>query len=456
MNGMNTSKNSRILRFRHLLTPDGMVHDRQLVVGAEGRIERIEAVPGGNTDWTGWLALPGMPNAHSHVFQRALAGYGEARASGEDSFWSWREAMYRLAGKVTPEDLHVIARQGFIEMLQAGFTSVAEFHYLHHLPDGDRSLAMADAVISAAAETGIRLRLLPVAYFHSGFGEQPPSTGQARFVHESVEEYLQLLQKLAAHRPGIAPHSLRAVPAEWLSGLVKDAESILGSSFPIHIHIAEQRKELDDCLARHGRTPVRLLADSVDLDARWQLVHATHADQEEVRRIADSGAGVVICPITEAYLGDGLFDAVAFREQRGSLSIGSDSNCRIDAFEELRLLEYGQRLRAERRARLADERGLGLPLFAHTAVAGGVATGFDAGRIVPGAFADLLVVDESAPALAGHTLSTALDALVINGSCTDVHDVYVGGVRVIDTGKHRRNESARADFHATVTRLLAQ
>lgn len=453
---MNTSKNSRILRFRHLLTPDGMVHDRQLVVGADGRIERIEAVPADNTDWTGWLALPGMPNAHSHVFQRALAGYGEARASDADSFWSWREAMYRLAGKVTPEGLHVIARQGFIEMLQAGFTSVAEFHYLHHLPDGSRSLAMADAVVSAAAETGIRLRLLPVAYFHAGFGKQPPSKGQTRFVHDDVDEYLQLLQKLAAHQPGIAPHSLRAVPAEWLAGLVKDAERILGSNFPIHIHIAEQRKELDDCVAMHAKTPVHLLADRVDLDTRWQLVHATHADGEEIRRIANSGAGVVICPITEAYLGDGLFDAVAFREQGGSLSIGSDSNCRIDVFEELRLLEYGQRLRAERRARLADERGLGMPLFTATAAAGGVATGLAVGSVVPGAFADLLVVDETAPALAGHTHATALDALVINGSRDDVHAVYVGGVRVIDGGRHGHIKAARADFHATVTRLLAQ
>lgn len=456
MSSMNSSKNSRILRFRHVLTPDGMVHDRQLVVGADGRIERLEAAPEGNAQWDGWLALPGMPNAHSHVFQRALAGYGEARASGEDSFWSWRDAMYRLAAQVTPEDLHVIARQGFIEMLQAGFTSVAEFHYLHHLPDGTRSPAMAEAVTSAAAETGIRLRLLPVAYFHAGFGKQPPTNGQARFAHHDIDEYLNLLQQLAVHRPGIAPHSLRAVPAEWLRELVKGAGNILGSDFPVHIHIAEQRKELDDCLAAHARTPVRLLADSVDLDTRWQLVHATHADHEEIKRIAASGAGVVICPITEAYLGDGLFDAVAFREQGGVLSIGSDSNCRIDVFEELRLLEYGQRLRVERRARLADGRGLGLPLYASAAAAGGVAIGLEVGSVVPGAFADLVVIDESAAALTGHNHRTALDALVINGSRVDVHDVYVGGVRAIENDRHRNCTAARADFDATVKRLLAQ
>lgn len=444
---MKSSENSNILRFRHLLTPDGMVHDRQLVVGADGRIERIEPAPAGT--WDGWLALPGMPNAHSHVFQRALAGYGEARASDEDSFWSWREAMYRLAGRITPDDMHAIARQGFSDMLAAGFTSVGEFHYLHHLPDGSRTTEMADAVIAAASETGIRLRLLPVAYFFAGFGMQPPNPGQRRFVHQNVDEFLGLLEKLARHTPGIAPHSLRAVPVEWLPELVKGAGNVLGNDFPIHIHIAEQRREIQDCLAAHARTPIRVLGDTIELDSRWQLVHATHADAEEIAHVADNGAGVVICPITEAYLGDGLFDAVAFDRAGGSLSIGSDSNCRIDVFEELRLLEYGQRLRYERRARFSDENGLGERLYSRSAAAGGAAIGFDAGRIAAGAFADLLVVNETGDALIGHRASSALDALVINGGRADVECVYVGGRRIENATTHVRNE-----FHRTVQRLL--
>lgn len=452
---MTSDKTKQILRFRHLLTPDGMVHDRQLVVGVDGRIERVEPAPEGTGAWDGWLALPGMPNAHSHVFQRALAGYGEARVSGEDSFWSWREAMYRLAGNISPDDLHAIARQGFTDMLRAGFTSVAEFHYLHHLPDGSRSPAMADAVFAAAAETGIRLRLFPVAYFHAGFGHKSPTPGQVRFVHSDVEEFLRLVDALAQHEPGIAPHSLRAVPVQWLTELIQGAERILGGGFPVHIHIAEQRRELEECLAEHARTPIRLLADTVDLDSRWQLVHATHADHEEIARIATCGAGVVICPITEAYLGDGLFDAVGFREMGGAMAIGSDSNCRIDVFEELRLLEYGQRLRAERRARLAGEAGLGVPLYASSASAGAAAIGLPVGSISAGAFADIVVIDEVSDSLAGHGIESALDALVINGSRTDISDVYVGGRRVVVAGRSTIEARTRNEFHAVVQRLLA-
>jgi len=441
-----------ILRFRHLLTPDGMVHDRQVIVGADGRIKRVEPADGG--PWDGWLSLPGMPNAHSHVFQRALAGYGEARVSGEDSFWSWREAMYRVAARITPEQLHDIALHGFIDMLRAGFTSVAEFHYLHHLPDGSRSTAMAEAVIEAAKAAGIRLRLLPVAYFHSGFGMQPPLEGQKRFVHRDIDEFLRLLEQLADACPGIAPHSLRAVPAQWLNDLVRGAGEILGDAFPVHIHIAEQQREVEDCLAAHGRTPMRLLADAVDLDARWQLVHATHASDEEIDTIAAHGAGVVICPITEAYLGDGLFNAVRFRERGGSLAIGSDSNCRIDAFEELRLLEYGQRLREQRRARLATGKGLGAPLWLHSVAAGANALAMPCHGIAPGEYADFVVIDETADALAGHAADSALDALVINGSRNDVSAVYVAGRRVIDNGQHSLQGRARDSFHEVVRALI--
>lgn len=450
-----TSGTAKTLRFRHLLTPDGMLHDRQLELDGAGRIAAISPVPDADSAaWDGWLALPGMPNAHSHVFQRALAGFGEARR-GEESFWSWREAMYRLAGRMSPDDLHAVARQGFADMLRAGFTSVAEFHYLHHLPDGSRTRAMADAVIAAAVETGIRLRLLPVAYFTSGFGGKPPAEGQKRFVHADIPEYLRLLESLAEVRPGIAPHSLRAVPVEWLGELIAGAESLLGDDFPIHIHIAEQTAELAQCREAHGVTPIRLLLDTVHLDSRWQLVHATHASDDELNDLHETGAGVVICPITEAYLGDGLFPAVKYREQGGRMSIGSDSNCRVDVFEELRIFEYGQRLRDQRRARLADEHGLAR-LYRETAEAGAAALRMPVGVIREGAFADLVVIPETAPALLGHDANTALDALLINGSRADVADIYVGGVRKLASGAFADSESIARSFDSTVRRLLRE
>lgn len=451
-----TQSINKTLRFRHLLTPDGMLHDRLLELDGEGRITAIRPVQGHETgrDWDGYLALPGMPNAHSHVFQRALAGFGEARR-GEESFWSWREAMYRLAGRMSPDDLHAVARQGFADMLAAGFTSVAEFHYLHHLPDGGRTRAMADAVITAAQETGIRLRLLPVAYFTSGFGRKPPAEGQKRFVHADIPEYLRLLESLADFRPGIAPHSLRAVPVEWLGELITGAESLLGDDFPIHIHIAEQTAELEQCKEAHGTTPVRLLLNTVHLDSRWQLVHATHAVDDELNDLRETGAGVVICPITEAYLGDGLFPAVNYREQGGRMSIGSDSNCRIDVFEELRIFEYGQRLRDQRRARLADEHGLAR-LYRETAEAGAAALRMPVGVIREGAYADLLVIPETSPALLGHDANTALDALIINGSRADVGDVYVGGVRWASGAMHEHSDAIARRFDAVVRRLLEE
>ena len=441
---------TKTLAFRHVLTRDGILHDQQLELDRDGRIRRISPATGGEFD--GWLALPGMPNAHSHVFQRALAGFGEARGGGDDSFWSWREAMYRLAGRVTPDDLLVIARQGFIEMLHSGFTSVAEFHYLHHLPDGSRTTAMADAVLQAAEEAGIRIRLLPVAYFNGGFGKAP-SERQARFVHRDIDEYLQLLEKLRHAQPGIAPHSLRAVAPDQLQPLLVGARELLGSDFPIHIHIAEQQQEVADCEAAYGRRPVALLDETVKLDAQWNLVHATHVEEVEWRSLVAKKANVVLCPITEAYLGDGLFPATGFRTAGGRLAIGSDSNCRIDAFEELRWLEYGQRLREQRRARLADEHGLA-SLFSDVVAAGGGALGMDVEGIAVGQYADLVVYDEHSPALLGHDAKSAVDALVINGSPADPVAVHVGGQRRVEHGRHALAASTGSEFDRIVRRLV--
>src|SRR5215469_1734816 len=428
------------LAFEHLLTPQGILRHQALVVDPEGRILRIEPSAG---PYDGYFAVPGMPNAHSHAFQRALSGYGET-PKGDDSFWSWREAMYRLANRVTPEDMFVIAREAFWDMLRGGFTSVAEFHYVHHLPDGRPGAQMGRAVIDAAREVGIRLRLLPVFYQTGGF-RQPARDEQRRFVHASAEDFCALLQELHGVDLGIAPHSLRAVPPETLMALVEAARKLTGVDAPIHIHVSEQQREVAECKLAFGTTPISLLAKHVTLDRRWNLVHATHATAEERALMMKSGATVVLCPITEAYLGDGLFAADEYAAASGAIAIGSDSNCRIDAVEELRLLEYGQRLRVQRRARLATQDGLGAPLWRQACAGGAAALGFPVGELAPGKYADLAVLDHHAAALRGHDADSLMDALLIGGGRADITDVYVGGVRRMRAGVcHGAEESAQA------------
>lgn len=438
------------LAFEYILTPAGIQRDQALVLDAEGRIQRIEPAKG---QCDGFFAIPGMPNAHSHAFQRALSGFGEAPV-GQDSFWSWREAMYRLAKRISPEEMFIVAREAFWDMLRGGFTSVAEFHYLHHLPDGAPGPIMARTVISAAREVGIRLRLLPVYYQTGGF-KQPPRDEQRRFVHASIEDFCALLQEIHGVELGLAPHSLRGVPAESLASLVEAAGKVIGGDFPIHIHVSEQQREVDECRSIYGTTPVQLLARSVELDARWNLVHATHATAEECVQIREAGAGVVLCPITEAYLGDGLFAADEFVAAGGRIAVGSDSNCRIDAVEELRLLEYGQRLRVQQRARFATEDGLGIPLWQAACRGGAQALGQAVGALAPGCWADIVVLDRDAPAVRGHDADTLMDAFLIGGSRADITDVYVGGELKVHGGRaHGAEESAHQFTHA-VMRLNA-
>lgn len=420
----------RKLTFKHALTPEGIVADCVLGIDAAGR---IASVGRGGPPYDGDFALPGMPNAHSHAFQRALAGRGEQRV-GDDSFWSWRDAMYALAARVTPDQMHSIAAQAYAEMLAAGFTSVAEFHYLHHLPDGTATTAMADAVIAAARDTGIRLRLLPVYYHAGGFGK-PAAPAQRRFVHASVDAYLAFVDSLDHPHKGYAPHSLRAVPLEHLREIHRVSQ--IRSYDLLHIHISEQEAEVAECVAVHGAPPVALLADTVQLDARWTLVHATHADATERARIAASGAAVALCPLTEAYLGDGLFAAAAHHAAGGVWAVGSDSNARIDAVEELRWLEYGQRLRDRRRARLADGDGIGVPLWRAAAEGGAQATAFPVGRLAIGCHADLVVLSADAGPWRGLPPERWLDAWVTGGSRSDIDAVFVGGERVVHAGRHR-------------------
>ena len=439
------------LAFEYILTPEGLRRDQALVLDPEGRITRIEPA---KAPYDGYLAVPGVPNAHSHAFQRALAGFGEV-PKGQDSFWSWREAMYRLANRVGPEDMFIIAREAFWDMLRGGFTSVAEFHYLHHMPDGRPGAHMGRAVIAAAKEVGIRLRLLPVFYQNGGFGQRPRDE-QRRFIHDNVDDFVALLQELHGVELGLAPHSLRAVAPEALAGLLEGTRKVIPADAPIHIHISEQRREVEECQATYKTTPIELLARSVKLDSRWNLVHATHATVGECALMQQAGVQVVLCPITEAYLGDGLFPADEYLAAQGRIAVGSDSNCRIDAIEELRLLEYGQRLRVERRARLATEEGLGIPLWRAACAGGAAAVGAKVGSFAPGQWADVVVFKREAAALRGHDADTLMDALVIGGSRADIADVYVGGQRRMHAGVcHGEEESAKAFAH-TVMRLSAR
>lgn len=423
-------KGNRTLSFRAILGPRGIEPDRTLEIGADGS---ILAIRGGGAPYDGFLALPGMTNAHSHVFQRALAGMGEA-AHGEDSFWSWREAMYRLAAVITAEQLYAIARHAYAEMLRGGFTRVAEFHYLHHGPGAVRGPEMTDAVVRAATDVGLPLTLLPVYYRTAGFDQSPATDAQSRFAFASVDDFLVTLEELGDQAGGVAPHSLRAVPVDDLPALIAGADEILGDPRPFHIHVSEQEREVAECLERFGQTPIDFLANAVPLNERWNLVHATHATAVERIRVRESGASIVLCPLTEAYLGDGTFEAREHLADGGFAAIGTDANTRLSAVDELRCLEYGQRLRDRRRARLANDQGLGSSVWSWAAVGGSRATGVDAGRLESGVPADLVVLDEKGPAILGHDIETALDAWLIGGDDRDIAAVYVGGERRVERG----------------------
>lgn len=438
----------RRFNFRYLLAPEGWLRDHAVVVDGDGRIRALEPASG---PWTGTLAVPGLPDAHSHVFQRALAGHGEARRGG-DSFWSWRDAMYALAARLDAETLYVIARHTYGGMLAAGFTSVAEFHYLHHRPDGAHGTETAQALVAAAREAGIRLKLLPVLYQRGGF-DRPAAGVQQRFVHERLEDFLALLEALAPHKPGVAFHSLRAVAPEAIAPALAGARAILGDGAPVHIHVAEQRREVEECMAATGRRPVDLLFESAPVDPRWSLVHATHATPAELERIAASGATVVVCPLTEAALGDGLFRGRTFFAAGGAVAVGSDSNARLDAIEELRWLEYGQRLADEARARLADAAGLGEPLWRRVAEGGARSLAQTAGAIAPGSAADFVVLEPETDALLGLAPGQWLDALIASGGRGDLAAVYVGGERRVEHGEWSGRADSARRYDASVRRL---
>jgi len=438
-------------------TPSGWRSDAGFDVDAAGRIRALEAAePSGSGAWT----LPGIANLHSHAFQRAMAGLAERQTHPQDSFWTWRETMYRFAARFDPDTLHAVAAQLYAEMLEAGYTTVCEFHYLHHAPDGRPyadPAAMSRALVQAAHDTGIRLTLLPVLYMTGGFDGRALTERQRRFGHD-VDAFLALLDTLRADgndRVGIgcALHSLRAVPANAL----RDAVAAQPAGAPVHIHIAEQVGEVQDCLALRGARPVEWLLGNADVDARWTLVHATHLTDAEVQGIARSGAAVAICPTTEANLGDGLFPLRAYLEAGGAWGIGSDSQISVSPVEELRWLEYGQRLVTRHRniAALGEGHSVGETLLQGALASAANATGHAIGRFEAGARADWVTLDVDAPQLAGVHADDAVDRWIFSGNRNLVREVHVGGTRVVADGHHRDRDAIAARFRAAMQHLLA-
>ncbi|BCA31277.1 formimidoylglutamate deiminase [Metapseudomonas otitidis] len=400
-----------------------------------------------------------MPNLHSHAFQRAMAGLAEVAGNPNDSFWTWRKLMYRLVGRLSPEQMEVIARQLYVEMLKAGYTAVAEFHYVHHDPAG-RPYAdpaeLALCISRAARDSGIGLTLLPVLYSHAGFGGLPPNEGQRRFIH-STDSYLALQQRLREALPadqglGLCFHSLRAVTPDQLATVLAAEDG----ARPIHIHIAEQQKEVDDCLAWSGRRPLQWLYEHAPVDTRWCLVHATHAEADEVQAMARSGAVAGLCLTTEANLGDGIFPAVDFLARGGRLGIGSDSHVSVSVVEELRWLEYGQRLRDQRRNRLyrPEQPQVGRTLFDAALAGGAQALGQPVGALAVGSRADWIVLDGTDPYLATAEGDALLNRWLFAGGDRQVRDVMVAGRWVVRNGHHPAEEATAWAFAEVLRTVL--
>ena len=417
------------------LLPQGWARNVRFTVNEAGVLSSVMA----NAQHEGCHLLngsvvPGMPNLHSHAFQRVMAGLAEVAGNPQDSFWTWRDVMYRLVGRLTPSQIGVIARQLYIEMLKGGYTQVAEFHYLHNDINGKPYADVGEMTAQlshAASEAGIGMTLLPVLYSFSGFGAQPAQEGQKRFI-QHTDAYLsqqQVIAKQLKDRPlqnqGLCFHSLRAVSREQM----QDVMAVSDASLPVHIHIAEQMKEVNDCLSWSGQRPISWLLDNIEVDDRWCLIHATHPDRFELASIAASGAVVGLCPTTEANLGDGIFPGVDYLAQKGRWGIGSDSHVSLNVVEELRWFEYGQRLRDQRRNRLAtvEAPSVGDLLYTQALAGGAQACGAAIGKLAVGHRADWLVLDGDDPYLAAATDTELLNRWLFAGSAAQIRDVYVAG-----------------------------
>jgi len=445
------------------LLPDGWARDVVIDVGDDGVIRGVErGVDAKELPQVAGPVVPAMPNLHSHAFQRALAGRtGRTLSSRDDSFWTWRQAMYAFLDRVDADAFEAIAAQAYVEMAKAGYASVAEFHYVHHDPQGKPyadSAELAWRVVAAARAAGLSLTLLPVFYAHAGFGGTPTTAGQRRFAHTAytfAHLYERLKDGVAQHGYvlGVAPHSLRAVTPEELGQVVRFAPP----GAPVHIHAAEQTKEVDDCYAWSRLRPIEWLLTQASVDERWCVVHATHMTDKEVTGLAASGAVAGIAPTTEADLGDGTFPGAAYLAAGGRFGVGSDSNTIVDPFAELRQFEWSQRMRARRRNVLRDVCNLtiGTTLWARAAAGGAQALAQPVGEIAVNSRADLVVLDMDDPALVEQAPANLLDAAIFGPGKRLVRDVMVGGRWVIGEGHHADEEAILHRYRRTMRRMLA-
>jgi len=452
---------SSTLLARNVWLEQGWSKNVRLHWDVQGDLTRIElnAVPE-NHEQVEEFVVPGMINLHSHAFQRAIAGMTEIAGDGPDSFWTWRDLMYRFALALNPEQIESIAAQLYSECLRHGYTSVCEFHYLHRAPDGafyDDKAETARRVIKAAQDCGIGITMLPVLYSYADFNQKALSHDQRRFATDP-EQILQLVQLLESSRGGqievgVAPHSLRAASTRQISDLTKS----LPADRPIHIHIAEQQKEVDSCLAYSGKRPVELLFDTQDVNDRWCLVHATHLNASEITQIARSKAVAGICTTTEGNLGDGFFPLPDFIAQQGRFGIGSDSHVSQSPIEELRWLEYGQRLLAQRRnmSSVAGQRHIGDFLWKACLQGGAQASGRSVGVLAPGMRADLLILDADHPNLCGIAEAGVLNSWIFSGNDNLVRDVLVGGEWRVKHGRHNQQDEIQHRFKQTMNQLRA-
>lgn len=452
---------TQALHFAEALLPTGWARDVRVEL-AGGRFTGIEAgTPPQPGDQRHAVALPGLPNLHSHAFQRGMAGMAERRGSSADSFWTWREAMYHFLDRMEPDDVLAVAAMAYAEMLESGFTRVGEFHYLHHDPKGAAyagpGAAMAEAVAEAARETGLAMTLLPVFYAHADFGGAPPKPGQRRFICD-LDSFARLHEACGAAIAdlpgavlGLAPHSLRAVTAGELAALLT-----AHPTGPVHIHAAEQTGEVEASIRFSGQRPVEWLLDHAPLDERWCLIHATHTTEAEASGMATRGVVAGLCPVTEANLGDGLFPAVHYRAEGGRFGLGTDSNVLIDAAEELRWLEYVQRLTHRRRNLLAgaSETSTGGTLYRGALAGGSQALGVTAG-LAEGLAADFVTLDAAHPALVGAAGDGWIDRWTFAARGGAVDGVWRAGKQVVSGGRHVARDAIAARYRQVLAGLLA-
>jgi formimidoylglutamate deiminase len=449
------------LFFDEALLPQGWARDVRIGVDA-GRILNVESggapEPG---DEYHRIGFPGMCNLHSHAFQRGMAGLAEIRGTSADSFWTWRDVMYRFVGRMTADDIEAIAAQAYVEMLETGFTRVGEFHYIHHDVSGapyENPAELAERIVSATHIAGIGLTLLPVFYAHAGFGGRSPDPGQRRFVN-TIDGFSRLMDAcrhavagLQGAVIGLAPHSLRAATPDELDAMVA-----LATDGPIHIHVAEQTREVDECIAWSGQRPLQWLFEHAPVDRRWCLIHATHATSTEIQAIADSGAVAGLCPVTEANLGDGTFHAPEFIERGGVFGIGTDSNVLIGLTDELRQLEYSQRVALQARNVMSsgNTASTGRALFDGALRGGSQALGVTTVGLSTGAFADIVSLDAENVALAGRSGDAILDSWIFGAGRPLVDCVWARGSKVVKAGRHLNRHTIASRFRRTIAGLVS-